>query len=293
MKPIIKWAGGKRWLVPLLRAIYDGAESDSLVEPFAGGAALHFGAGPKTSVLSDANGELIATYRAVQHAPREVHLRLKKLSIDESTFRLVAASRPRSDVGRAARFLYLNRTAFAGLWRVNRLGHFNVPFGCKPSTRLPSHGFLEEAAQHLASARLLHADFEQALTGVTKEAVYLDPPYTVRHNNNGFIRYNESIFTWSDQQRLAKRCARLAQEGALVVVSNACHRDVLDLYDSDLFVKYAVGRYSSLAARPNHRVRTEEALIVSRSTLTRGTRLSAYNPDFVVRKIEDPRYPRA
>jgi DNA adenine methylase len=163
---------------------------------------------------------------------------------------------------RAARFLYLNRTCFAGMYRVNQQGHFNVPYG--GGDRTPSclwdRGLLVEASLALQAARVLVADFEGILAkAAVNDLVYCDPAYTVAHNNNGFIRYNEKVFTWEDQERLAAACMRAKGRGARVFVSNAHHKTILGLYPDAIV--HTVVRRSLLTPHARKRRLVEEALI--------------------------------
>lgn len=237
-----------------------------LCEPFAGGAALSFataGSGPLH--LADTNADLIKTYRAIQRTPEALAAELADLAIDASIFNRMRSHAPITDLEHAVRTIYLNRTAFNGLWRVNALGEFNVPFGCKPATRLPTKGELLATSTTLARARLDVSDFEIAARRTTAPTIYFDPPYTVSHNHNGFVRYNERIFSWEDQQRLADVAATLVTQGRSVVISNAFHSDVRNLYRDGPFKLYRVHRLTNLAANKAYRGTVNELLVVSRN----------------------------
>jgi DNA adenine methylase len=270
-QPLLKWAGGKRWLAGRLTAALNLNGCARLIEPFVGGAAFFFAASPGNAILGDTNDELIACYRGLRDEPVQIANALSRLVIDEETFGRIARSQPASDIERAVRLIYLNRTAFAGLWRVNRQGEFNVPFGCKPETQLPSVERVIDVSKVLKKASLYVGDFTEGLGGVeTTDVVYCDPPYTVAHNNNGFIRYNEKLFSWADQVRLAEAASSLARRGCRVVVSNAAHWDVVALYDESHFARLLVTRLSNLAADVQWRGAREEALFVSRALTSNG-----------------------
>lgn len=266
LRPLLKWPGGKRWLAPSMMSALGLSGQRRLVEPFVGGGALFFATCPREAVLGDTNGDLIACYRALRDTPTPIIDELLHMPIDRSTYSNVAACKPRSDVERAVRVIYLNRTAFAGIWRVNLRGQFNVPFGCKPETRLPDADTITNISAALQSARLYTGDFDVGLA-VTCDAdfIYCDPPYTVSHNNNGFIRYNERIFGWADQMRLATSAIAQAQADRHIVISNAAHADVLNLYPRRLFARAIITRRSDLSARVIHRGDRQEALIVSKA----------------------------
>lgn len=267
LRPLLKWAGGKQWLAPALAHLFEMSGSERLIEPFVGGAALYFAVRPNTAVLGDSNPTLISTYQALKRQPDEISTELCRLSIDPETFYRVRSQRPILKNEIAARMIYLNRTAFGGLWRVNARGEFNVPFGCKPETALPTAYDLRLYSKAIRKARFHASDFEStfAHSSSATDFIYCDPPYTVTHNNNGFLRYNEKIFRWSDQLRLATLCNDIASRGARVVVSNAAHRDVIDLYDKRLFFGFIVPRNSNLAPQAKHRKTQDELLLVSKS----------------------------
>lgn len=239
--------------------------SGGLCEPFAGGAALFFETRAKPSHLSDINKDLISTYRALQTCPEEVHAVLAEWPIERSTFAEVRNAAPVGDVAIAARFIFLNRTAFGGIWRVNRAGQFNVPFGCKPETRLPSLVELQATSDALAGVLLEHDDFASVSAETSAQTVYFDPPYVTTRPAGAFVRYNEKIFSWTDQLRLAEHAKGLLGDGKCVLVSNAYHSDVRRLYPRDCFKHYRVDRLSRLAARSDARRPVSELLVVSKN----------------------------
>lgn len=267
LRPLLKWAGGKQWLAPSLAQLYKMSGSERLIEPFTGGAALYFAARPEQAVLGDSNQTLISTYQALHRRPAAVADELSGMCIDSKTFYRIRAESPTSKARIAARMIYLNRTAFAGIWRVNAQGRFNVPFGCKPETMLPSRSTLNAYSKAFRNAKFYASDFEQTLrqSSASDDFLYCDPPYTVTHNNNGFLRYNETIFRWHDQLRLADLCNNAAKDGISVVISNAAHHDVVKLYDKSLFYGFIVPRNSNLARKTEHRRPQDELLLVSTS----------------------------
>jgi D12 class N6 adenine-specific DNA methyltransferase len=167
----------------------------------------------------------------------------------------------RSDASRAAQFLYLNRTCWNGLYRENLRGEFNVPRGTKDTVIFDDDDF-EAVSEALASAKITTGDFEKVLDGVKEgDFVFIDPPYTVKHNGNGFVKYNESIFSWNDQLRLAKSVKSKALSGASILVTNAYHPTVVDLY-RDFATVVPVERASILSGDKSYRGKTQEALIL-------------------------------
>lgn len=269
MEPFrFKWAGGKRWLASsLIAGVGLDAFRDGLCEPFAGGAALSFATSGNVPLhLADSNRDLIETYRAIKEIPEAVASSLNELDISREVFEKVRSETPTTTLQVATRTIYLNKTSFNGIWRVNALGKFNVPYGCKPETRLPTLEELQATSAILEQATLEVNDFESAAKTTSAPLVYFDPPYTVSHNNNGFIRYNERIFSWADQQRLAGVATALANGGRAVIVSNAFHHDIRKLYGNASFKLYRVNRVTNLAARPAHRGAVSELLAVSKNT---------------------------
>lgn len=259
--PILKWPGGKRALAPRIAGLFP-PRYGRYIEPFAGGAALFFYLEPRRAVIADRNSELIEVYETVRRFPSEVISRLKLMRISSAEYYSVRARSPRSAIGRAARFLYLNRTAFNGIYRVNRAGRFNVPFGCKPGTVVCDEPALRRAAVLLGDAILRSCDFEEVVAeAVSGDLVYADPPYTTAHDNNGFRRYNESLFSWADQVRLAAALRAAAERGANVAVSNAHHSELNSLYNG--FFRHVMERASCIAGLSQHRRSVTEALFTS------------------------------
>ncbi len=270
IKPFLKWPGGKRWLTRHIVDLLDGCQFRTYFEPFLGGGALFFALQPKRAILSDVNSDLINTYVQVRCRPQELIERLKQLPVDELTYQNLRNERTNRKVDRAVRFLYLNRTAFGGMYRVNRNGGFNVPFGGGERTPalLWEENLLIQACQTLKKAALCCGDFEDVLAEASAgDLVYCDPTYTVTHDNNGFVRYNERNFSWDDQKRLAAASRRVAKRGATVLISNAAHDKVLELYQS--CEVHQLDRMSVLCPDSQKRRATKELLFIIRPLNTR------------------------
>jgi len=258
--PLFKWTGGKRWLVEYVESTLPSFARYH--EPFVGGGALFFGLRPRCATLADANGELVNAYVQIRDNPQMVARMLRTMKIERDAYGVIRNSRPRSAARRAARFVYLNRTAFNGIYRVNRHGIFNVPFGCKPSTSLPDLDMLLSASVALKGVRLYQRDFARSIAfAKPKDLIYVDPPYVTHHNNNGFRRYNEEFFSWEDQKRLAECCMAAAKRGVFVLVSNAAHNEVLALYSG--FGRELVSRRSAISADPRGRTHVKECILRS------------------------------
>lgn len=261
--PFLKWAGGKRWLCQRYPELFL-VERQRYVEPFLGGGAAFFALNPVESVVSDLNAELIETYVAIKEDWQKVleklqaHQRLHLKSPEY--YYQVRESRPRTSVGRAAKLIYLNRTCFNGLYRVNLSGEFNVPRGTKNSVLLSSDNF-QFISERLNKAKIFHADFESIINGCSgREFIFVDPPYTVKHNINGFLKYNERIFSWADQERLADALKRFALRGGKALVTNAAHSSVIKMY-AEIGEVYPTSRYSVLASSSEKRNEVEEIAV--------------------------------
>lgn len=142
------------------------------------------------------------------------------------------SSRPSSAIGRAARFVYLNHTSFNGIYRVNLDGIYNVPFGGRELTNMPSADHLRRVSARLSHATLHTADFAACVTDVSRgDLVFLDPPYTVAHNNNGFVKYNQRLFSFNDQVRLSRVVDDIKAAGAHYILTNASHPSIAELFE--------------------------------------------------------------
>jgi len=159
--------------------------------------------------------------------------------------------------------IYLNRTCFNGIYRVNKNGEFNVPRGTKDAVLMETDNF-KAIAEQLRGADLRVADFEELVDeAVEDDLVFADPPYTVRHNLNGFVKYNEVLFSWADQERLARALRRAASRGAKIVATNANHHSVRCLYSSWDFLTRSASRFSQISADGSSRRQFEELIITS------------------------------
>jgi DNA adenine methylase len=263
LTPFLKWPGGKRWVAGRIARKVRKRLKNRYIEPFLGGGAVFFQLrATNRCVLSDINLDLVNTYRMIRDRSEDVIEQLRCLQVSKRRYYGLRAAEPTDPISRAVRFLYLNRTAFGGMYRVNLHGEFNVPYGGGERTPaiLWQTSVLRNAAAALKSVRLLQSDFEPILNSAAAgDVVYCDPTYTVTHDQNGFIRYNERNFSWSDQERLAKAAFRAARRGAGVIVSNAHHREVKKLYRNARFETLA--RHSALSTDPSKRRAVKEYLI--------------------------------
>lgn len=227
-RPLLRWAGSKRALLPLLMAATP-SRFERYVEPFAGSACLFFALRPARALLSDFNSELMATYRTVRDHPRLVHREAAAWPTDaESYYRVRAlADSDLPTVQRAARFVYLNRYCFNGVYRTNRANRFNVPFGNHGGS-LPSEREFYRASVALRAAALADQDFAESLTQIRpRDLVYLDPPYS-RSASDGFGVYGYGSFTGADLPRMLEVLELIEKRRAYFMFSYTPTSRVLD-----------------------------------------------------------------
>jgi DNA adenine methylase len=214
--------------------------------------------------IADSNVELINAYRCIKSDYQSLEDELNDMQgkHSEKFYYKTRSEDPPDRLQRAARFIYLNRTCFNGMYRVNKDGKFNVPIGTK-STVAFERGYLKTIAETLKNTTLRHFDFEKTLAlAQPGDFAFIDPPYTVMHNNNGFNKYNAKLFSWEDQVRLAKAVKRTAERGVFILLSNADHLDVRALYEN--FGEHIqVGRASVLSGEPAGRRATTELIVRS------------------------------
>jgi DNA adenine methylase len=213
-RPILKWAGGKQALAERLVATFPG-RFERYFEPFVGGASVFLALQPRRAVLCDRNLWLVETYQAVRDQAADVARELRALPNTREDYERIRARDPRTlpPARRAAQLVYLNKTCFRGLFRVNRAGRFNVPYGGY-QRRYFDPDNLERFARSLAGVDLRCGDFEAGLAGITsRDFAYLDPPYYTLGGYSDFNRYTDQPFTEADHERLAAACRALDGRG--------------------------------------------------------------------------------
>jgi DNA adenine methylase len=242
LKPPLKWAGGKRWLVPRLRRLWSAFRDRRYVEPFVGGLAVPLGLRPRRALLNDLNANLIYFYRHLQRGlSPQIDMRndAALYYAHRERFNALIRSGQADSAESAALFYYLNRTGFNGLCRFNRQGEFNVPFGrYKQITYMGNADFADYRAA-LAGWTFTYGDFTR-LSIHDDDFIYVDPPYDVE-----FVSYSKEGFSWDDQQRLVSWLANLP---CPMVASNQATDRILDLYRRHGFTVrtlYAPRRISS------------------------------------------------
>lgn len=245
-KPFLKWAGGKTALLPeLLKAAPK--QIETYYEPFLGGGALFFALQAegrfKNAVLSDSNRELINAYVQVRDNVEGliralgVHQRKYRAAEDRAEYYYtIRGKRLTCSLGGAANLIFLNKTCYNGLYRVNSKGGFNVPHGRYTNPTICDEGNLRAVSEALQGVELAVADFAEApLTAGAGDFVYFDPPYVPLSETAYFTAYTAKEFGPTEQARLAKAAVTLANRGSHVALSNSGHPDVASLYSSDQF----------------------------------------------------------
>lgn len=233
-KPFLKWAGGKSALISEITKILPGSYS-KYIEPFVGGGALFFYLCPKKAVISDSNPELINCYRIVRDNLDELLEKLNAMPVDKEFYyhQRGLDTEQLSDLDKAARFIYLNKTCYNGLYRVNKLGKFNTPFGKNPNANVCNYEVLNRARLALTGSReILVGDFEEVLNKYAKKGdfVYLDPPYPSVGMYSDFKRYTKVFFNEKEHLRLAETVKKLDHEGCKFILSYPSHKFVDQFY---------------------------------------------------------------
>lgn len=276
-KPVLKWAGGKRQLLEPILSFVERAFPDRIekyYEPFAGGAAVFFalvGRGKfERARLSDMNADLIRVYRALRDDLPAVIAELEKLrerGHSEEVYYDVRASRFRKEAARAAQLIYLNRTGYNGLYRVNRSGEFNVPFGRYKKPKILDAVRLEAAAKALQGVELEVEDFEHACKSAKRgDFVYFDPPYLPVSKTSNFAAYHALAFTLTEHERLAKTFARLTKGGVSSLLSNSDTPETRELYSA--FKTKTVHATRAINSKATHRGKVPELLVLSEPPAT-------------------------
>ena len=222
MRSFLRWAGSKCQLLPVLREYWRPC-FQTYIEPFAGSATLFFALEPRRAILGDRNSELIEALGIVQTDVIRLLEALRRIKRGRDAYYRLRRRDPQdlTPVERAARFIYLNRYCFNGLFRTNEQGKFNVPYGRQRKRVRIDETLLAEGGHRLQSALLISGDFEVTISHAGKnDFVYLDPPY-VGHEDDAFVEYGPGSFSTKDLERFETALERLDSAGAKFLVSYA------------------------------------------------------------------------
>lgn len=276
-KPFLRWAGGKRWLVPQLH-LYAPKDYNRYIEPFVGSGAVLFSIPlGKQRIASDANVELINAYEKVRDNPRELIEAISQHGVEledylaaRNRFNELKSNPDVSHIERAALFIYLNKTSFNGLYRENSSGEFNVPWGklSRPlgnigSQIIAASGQLRgDASLNRNRVEFTSGDYRFTLSGAGEgDWVYLDPPYFPTSTTSNFVAYTPGGFRYEDQVELSKLIVAATHRGARVLLSNSDLPQVRNLYSLDLFTIKPVEVSRSVGASAHTRVKVGEVLV--------------------------------
>lgn len=244
--PVLKWVGGKRQLLPEIKKYMPTISKNiTYYEPFVGGGAVLFDMQPNKAVINDVNHDLIDVYRVIKDNVEDLITELKKekyANTSEAFYQIRELDRKPNEfnkltgVQKAARILYLNKTCYNGLYRVNSIGEFNSPFGRYKNPNIINDVGLRAVSKYFNDNNItfLSGDFESALKGIKKgSVVYFDPPYAPISKTSNFTGYNESGFGLDEQARLRNLCDKLTEKGVHILLSNSDCEMIRTLYSDE------------------------------------------------------------
>lgn len=251
-KPFVKWAGGKRQLIQIL--LSNAPESySSFFEPFVGGGAMLLALAPEKAVISDTNEELINAYLVIRDNADALIRSLRYHKNEEAYYYKVRAKDPvkLSDIQRASRFIYLNKTCYNGLYRENSKGQFNTPYGRYKNPNIVDAENLRAVAAYLkrSNVKILCQDYKTtAIMAEKGDFVYFDPPYHPLSQTASFTKYVRGDFAARDQEELAETYRTLSQRGCYVMLSNSNTPFIMDLYKGFEILKIEANRFINCKA---------------------------------------------
>lgn len=255
-KPFLKWVGGKTQLLDELKK-YIPKNFNKYIEPFVGGGALLFDLAPQKAIINDANEELINAYIVLRDDVDGLINELSTYVYCKEFYYEMRAKNPKnlSEIERAARMIYLNKTCFNGLYRVNKKGEFNVPIGRYTNPMICDEEKLRNAHLALQNVTIECTDFIKVLLQYAKKGdlIYIDPPYHPVGKHSDFKRYTKDFFYKEDQVALKELIIELKKRGCFVIASNSHCEFILDLYkDFDIKVVNAKRYINKIAERRNN-----------------------------------------
>ncbi len=262
-KPFLRWAGGKSWLIKHLSSFIPQSGYNRYHEPFLGGGSIFFHLKPNRAFLSDLNQDLIETYSQIKNNVSSVIDELKKFENTEECYYQLRQAQFEDNAANAARFIFLNQTSFNGIYRVNLKGEYNVPYGYRNKDFIDEKNLLL-ASRSLKNCTLLYNDFTDSLANIKKnDLVFIDPPYTVTHNNNGFIKYNKNLFDLDSQFRLSKYIDEIKQRDAYYILTNAAHEEIEKIFYKDGDKVLKLNRASLIGGKNAHRGQYSELIVTN------------------------------
>lgn len=239
--PVVKWVGGKRQLLDSIKCLLP-KKIPTYCEPFLGGGAVLFSIQPKNAIVNDLNSDLITVYRVIKSNVDELIESLKQHENTQAYFykiRDLDRDKPAylnlTDIEKASRLIFLNKTCYNGLFRVNQAGEFNSPFGHYKNPNIVNEPVLRAVSKYFNNNNITfhNEDFSGVLTDLKKgDFVYLDPPYDPVSDTASFTGYNKGGFDRSEQIRLKNCCDDLTKKGINFMLSNSATDFIKELYDS-------------------------------------------------------------
>ncbi|RAM49669.1 MAG: DNA adenine methylase [Hapalosiphonaceae cyanobacterium JJU2] len=276
VRPFLKWAGGKRQLVPDIIASHLPQKYNTYYEPFIGGGALLFSLQPKQAVINDSNTELINCYKVIRDSVDELIEDLKKHNNQESYYYAIRDwdrnkdYQSKSPVERASRIIFLNKTCYNGLFRVNSQGQFNVPFGRYKNPNILDIAVLKAVSKYFNDNQIdiLNLDFQEAIQGAKKgDFIYFDPPYDPVSDTSSFTGYDVNGFNKDQQIRLKETFDDLNSRGCNILLSNAYTEFIVNLYGDYKQTKIAATR--AINSNVSKRGKVDEILIQNYESVIR------------------------
>ena len=276
-RPFLKWAGGKRQLLPAI-AEYIPAKYTEYYEPFIGAGAVLFSLQPKKCTINDTNSELINCYQVIKQQPEELLTLCQQHQENNSKeyyYQLREQDRQdnfkdRSPVERAARIIYLNKTCFNGLFRVNSSGQFNVPYGKYKNPLIADPAVIKAISTYLDRAKvsILNGDFERAVAKAKKGSfIYFDPPYHPLSDTSSFTGYSMNGFGEAEQIGLKELCDELSDRGCQILASNSAAPFIKSLYNDPRYEVVEVKATRAINAVSSKRGKINELLIYNKYKL--------------------------
>ncbi len=262
VKPFVKWAGGKRKLVKKFSHLVPNSY-ETYFEPFVGGGAVFFYLNPKKATLNDLNDELINVYRVIKNKPDDLMKELDKLqpNVNSKDFYYeLRSTEVKNRAKKAARTIYLNKTGFNGMYRVNSKGKFNIPFGDMKNVKLYSEENILSCSEYLQRADLISGDYSKLIEKIgCEDFVYLDPPYVPISDTAHFTSYTKDKFGVKEQEKLAEFCKKIDEKGGYFLLSNSDTAFCRDLYSNYNITTIKASR--SIAAKGASRKAVSEVIV--------------------------------
>jgi DNA adenine methylase len=269
LQPFLKWAGGKRQLLPTIRQ-YTPPKYGTYYEPFIGAGAVLFDMQPTVGVINDSNTELINCYEVIRDSIDELIINLRRHKNEKEYYYAIRDIdrepnfKNLDPIQRASRIIFLNKTCFNGLFRVNSAGQFNVPFGSYHNPKILNEIVLRAAHNYLATKniQIMNVDFEQSVKSAAKgDFIYFDPPYDPVSDTSSFTGYDINGFGKREQVRLRDVYKKLSDQGCLVLLSNSATDFILDLYKDFTIITVTASRNINSVATGRGKI--DEVLVMN------------------------------